>query len=230
MKSWLVRAFCLLGLVGCCTLQPPDPVPPRLVTAAERAEARSVALIEEDRAVCGGVWVGEDRILTALHCVLDEKEAEENVTYSTKEGTTTHPFELFSAKIERFDASVDLALLTTKGFFRPMWHEKAMLSTKVIHDGDEIDVIGSTKGLPFTYLHGQVSATREGFGLGFKVLQVSVAGVNGGNSGGGAFDASGRLVGIADYMMAVDDRMVPSIAFFTHRDILFRFLYPKREE
>jgi S1-C subfamily serine protease len=96
----------------------------------------------------------------------------------------------------------------------------------VIHDGDEVDVVGSTVGLPFTCFHGQVAATRVFDESPFKTLQLQVAGVNHGNSGGGAFDSHGALIGIADFMYGRGEETMQGMAFFVHRDSIFTFLYP----
>ena len=256
MKRLLV-AFALLVLGACRPLPPRTLAQPDLRTSAERAEDRSVAILRDTtHAMCGGVWLSPTTILTAFHCVSDAGKPSgiaefqamlkelgldvdagpewdptgQTVFYSDRAGTAAQPYTAYDAIVMRFDRKNDLALLSTGLEHRPEHHDTADVATRNIHDGDDVDIVGSTVGLPFTYVRGVVAATRqadENTGWKFKTLEIAAAGVNHGNSGGGAFDEHGDLIGIADFMLASRGGFggeVQGIAFFTHRDVIATFL------
>jgi hypothetical protein len=246
----LLATFALL-LLGACSPQRPASAPLRdAPNVAEKVEDKSVAILSGDHAICGGVWLSPSEILTAFHCVRDAGKPEtidafqsmldalhldvelpewdptgQEVQYSNKSGTVSHPYASYNAIVLRFDRENDLAILSTGLEDRVEAHTWAKVSGREIRDGDPVDVVGSTVGLPFTYLRGYVSATRPGDDVKpFKTLQLAVAGVNHGNSGGGAFDSHGDLVGIADFMIVHNGDEAQGIAFYTHRDVIAAFL------
>jgi serine protease Do len=129
---------------------------------------------------------------------------------------------VYTAIIDNVDVKYDLAILHVTTW--PLHHDYTQLSTRNIHDGNQVDVVGSTAGLPFSYSHGYVGATRQGDDFkSFKVLQVS-APIYFGNSGGGVFDMDGNLVGIADFVIFHAGFPVPCLGFAIHRDVIMSFL------
>lgn len=219
----------LFTLFGC------RPLPALTETSAESAEDKSVALVHyvdadgedvphllatEMKPYCTGVWVGQNQILTAAHCVAGLAKPEGTdptgrpLKYSRKDEVVLRLSH--DAFVEKFDDKHDLALVRTglSGL-----HEIAHLELGEIHDGDEVHIVGQTLGLWFSYCHGFIASTREAEDDSPKVFQIS-APVWFGNSGGGAFDADGRLVGIASYIR----RNGPELAFFVHRDVIKEFL------
>jgi hypothetical protein len=121
--------------------------------------------------------------------------------------------------VRAIDRKKDLALIHVGN---PAPHLVAVLSQATLHDGDELHIVGQTSGLWFTYVKGYISATRLDMGLGdimCKTLQVS-APIWFGNSGGGAWDSQGNLVGISSFML----RNTPNTGFFIHVDIIREFL------
>lgn len=229
MKSPLALAASVALLAACCGTGGPASPPVDLRTGAERAEAKSVAISLDGQAVCGGVWVAEDWILTSFHCVknngrpvtfsmLESLGVEvpawdpkgQPAAYIVERGGKVQP-----AKILRYDADEDLALLAATAPWPK--HEIAHVRSRAMRDGEELDIVGSTFGLAFSYCHGWVGASYDDY------LQVS-APIFFGNSGGGAFDERGELVGIADHLTGNANGIVPGLAFFVPQTALRAFL------
>jgi hypothetical protein len=241
-------------LCSCCGVSPPVAAPMAdMRTAAEMAEAKSAVIIGETsgKAICGAVWVSHDELATVAHCVkdvgrppvTDELEKLEEALgmkppwnavgkaahYSDVVGASHPPFAQYPIVIIKVDLENDLALLKvpmdSMGYSLIPPHDVARLATREIHKGEELDVIGSTVGLPFTYSHCYVAAVREPGSVGnyFRVIQVSGP-VYYGNSGGPAFDSAGALVGMADYMLGDEDGPYPDVSFFTHASVIEKFL------
>jgi S1-C subfamily serine protease len=57
------------------------------------------------------------------------------------------------------------------------------------------------------------------FGVEWKLFQVSSP-LFGGNSGGGVFDSTGKLIGIVSFIR----KNVPNMGFIIHQDAIFGFL------
>lgn len=204
----------------------------------------------ELHAYCTGVWVSKDVILTANHCVadlgkpaerlaieemFDESDLEEMglpawnpvgqvAKYSVQSDihglAGKKSFEM--GKVLASDEADDLALIKADKEGLPS-HPVATLSRDVIHDGDPLSVVGHTVGLWWSFIPGTVSATRTDLkthGIARPVLlQVSTSAFYG-NSGGGAWDANGNLVGICSFLAPA----VPNLVFFVHRDVVKSFL------
>lgn len=118
------------------------------------------------------------------------------------------------------DSNNDLALLKVTN---PIKHEYVTIANKNIFLGQKIHVIGHPASLEYTYHQGFVSGER------FRLfeekmqhyLQVSSAIFNG-NSGGGAFDAQGNLLGICSIYL----KEVPQISYFVHINEIKKFIEP----
>lgn len=124
------------------------------------------------------------------------------------------------ADVTSYTHSHDLALLTVTDKQIPA-HPFAHVSRAYIHNGDHLSVVGHPSGYWWTYSVAVVSHTRfmrGPFRHAFKVLHVN-GHVWFGNSGGGAFDSAGNLVGISSYISRG-----PGLAFFVHRDVIWSFL------
>jgi S1-C subfamily serine protease len=239
-SSCVLAAFAVVaGCLGCRAPVPPvSPPDPR--TSAERAEDRSVSLLdwEDSHPNCGGAWVSRTEILTARHCVEDNGKPvnpmadlfralgvevpewgegpEWDATgqaeyYHVKNDTKKYP-----AMIVKMDAKHDLALLVAED---PPPHDYAHIRLAPLHDGQELDVVGDTVGLEFSYSRCVVgAAVRDGW-------KLQVAGpVFFGNSGGGAFDSSGDLVGIALHMRSTSHGLTPDLSFWAGPRVLAEFL------
>jgi S1-C subfamily serine protease len=86
-----------------------------------------------------------------------------------------------------------------------------------------VHVVGHPVGFWWTYSSGYVSNTWSDIEgpepMRGQMLQVS-APVWNGNSGGGAFDEKGHLIGIASWI----SKAGPQLSFFVHRDVIIKFM------
>lgn len=204
----------------------------------------TVALIlkEEELAVyCGGVWIGENRILTANHCaevfgrsffqlpeefpydaVGDVITFINNVDYEKNEEIPSEVAWL--GIVSSVDKTHDLA--TIQVLSATSAHTIVNLTNEAIFSGKEIQTFGHKIGLAWSYDKGVVSSTRKMQGptmgdvtVETKVLQIS-APVWVGNSGGGAFDEKGNLLGICSWVTL----RAPNVSFFIHKEEIENFL------
>ena len=210
MRSALLFLFGLL--LGACTttqvaaVAPTAPIFDRVESAAS-LESKTVALVvsaeDETRAYCSGVWVSPTSILTANHCVKDEKFGD-LVDYVVR-GDVFAPGEVrerasistHGSLLYARDAAHDLALLRA---LVPPPHAHATVTLEVIRPGMFVQTMGQPLGLWWSYSSGDVAAVRvlDGGAVDLKdVLFVqTTAPTSPGNSGGALFDAYGQIVGI----------------------------------
>ena len=92
-----------------------------------------------------------------------------------------------------------------------------------LHVGDDVHIVGHTVGMWWSYTRGWVAQVRPGMDgpdgdKKYDCVQVS-APVWFGNSGGGAFNANGELIGISSFI-----RKVPNMSFFVDTEHLRTFL------
>ena len=229
----LFRISLLSFLVGCCTggiIQETTSSPSTAaqknksnVLEVEKLRQTTVAIVTNTLGLhipsCSGVWVDADVVLTAAHCADDPDVP--FVLISTLDDYAHD--KVRPATILASDPEVDLALLTVDTTGLPP-HPIARLSTQTPFPGNEVNIIGHTVGLDWTYSHGYVAAIREdlsgpGDKLFKKALQIS-APVWMGNSGGGAFDENGGLIGISSWV----SKNGPHLAFFVHVDLIELFM------
>ncbi len=138
--------------------------------------------------------------------------------YDTETGT--HVRNVHPCKVLATDWVHDLALVrATTDAMNPKVpdHAVAPLATDT-RVGDEVDIVGHPVGMWWSYTHGWVAQIRPNMrnvdNRPTNLLQIS-APVWFGNSGGGAFNSSGQLVGIASFI-----RAVPNMAFFVRYDVI----------
>ncbi len=215
----LRRVFALLCVIFAtfaCTSQPARA--PR-VSAGDFVN-QTVALYTTDRpdsVYCTGVWVAPHLILTAAHCTQD------SAVYSTSDeylGVDVQPKRLHYMSLKKIDRDHDLALYLT-GIDSPA-HQSASFALGPPKVGDELNFMGHNRGMSWSYKHGYVSQFREvnfapveGEALG-PWMQVS-APIDHGDSGGGAYNAQGELVGIAS-------RGVTNVCLYVHLDTIKGFV------
>lgn len=200
----------------------------------------------ELRAYCAGVWISQDVILTAEHCVddlgkppvlqllqalgadvQDWDPTGQPVTYSgwgdIKDEGVRKIRNAHQATVLAVDKDHDLALVkaTPDTMDAIPRHPVAELATEA-RVGDDVHIVGHTVGFWWSYTHGWIAQMRPGMlnpsEKRVNVIQIS-APVWFGNSGGGAFNADGELLGIASWL-----RNVPNISFFVDYTTIRTFL------
>ncbi len=169
--------------------------------------------------LCSAVWIKQGVLLTANHCV------KESILFSYSTLDDTDDVYRLAAPFAR-DEKNDLAILYVDPVTEPP-HDIAVLSDIDIESGESVDIVGHTVGLEWTYSKGYVAAIRTNMlGPGQtdaeKVIQISSPAWMG-NSGGGAFDDGGSLIGLCSWISTSG----PFLTFFIHRDTIKKFL--KRE-
>lgn len=175
-------------------------------TAATIADLtdKTVALVGEGRdggmhAYCSGAWVGPKIIVTAGHCVAgaelgDTKGYDLRGDVFSPDGVTERDVILpRGAHVIAVDAEHDVALLEADGIVPE--HGVAALADATT--GERVMTMGHPLGLWWSYSEGNVAAVRvQDTGEGETLYVQTTAPVSPGNSGGGLFDAQGRLLGV----------------------------------
>jgi len=234
----LLQIGLLSFIVGCCAganlstdISHPkvnSPPPTELEAKSKRIKfinGATVALVTPVSdsffiASCTGVWVSKGLLLTAAHCVDDDSAPV--FRYATEkdfEKMQARPALLIARSKEK-----DLALLVTDPSTRPEHEIAAIEESSVPSTGDVVDIVGHPVGYTWTYTRGYVSAIRDNakgpLTTEMKILQIS-APIWMGNSGGGAFNEKGNLIGICSWI----SKNGPQLAFFIHIDEIKTFLH-----
>lgn len=211
-----------IALMGCvCTAQTAS-VEPSRKKFVERLEDKTIALTDINKEgnmapYCSGVWVGKNKILTAAHCVDDKPVA----FYMVKDDIGADIVRM-AVKL-RVDENSDLALLMADPETTPA-HRTAELSKEKPWAGQKIYIEGHTASMWWTFSEGVVSSNiRTVFEDGkTPAIQISAPAWFG-NSGGGAFDDNGDLVGLCSWLSVKG----PNLTFFVPNDELKEFLKQK---
>lgn len=148
------------------------------------------------------------------------------IVNSEERGVFRKPSTVHVAEVVKHDTSHDLVLLKVLDQEKDVpTHAYAKLATKTPNVGSDVSIMGHVVGLYWTYTRGIVSAYREEDFLpiqpeGKKGPYTQIAGeVFKGNSGGGAFNEDGELVGIASFMAPAMNE-----CFFVHLETIRSFL------
>lgn len=133
---------------------------------------------------CSGVYIKENIILSAAHCVTMPENMELKEVWMKKGDESAR------ATVVKVDVKADLALLYTPMSGRPL-----KLASRVVR-GQDCWVIGNPLGLVDVLTKGIISSVdlvMEGEKASFMILDATVLP---GNSGGAVVDANYHLIGI----------------------------------
>lgn len=220
MKGCAFLMFALFGLTTCISTQKPiDTYQTNKRNFVESLESKTVALVNLNSTLdttpyCTGVWIGKKEILTAEHCV-DEITPKKGGIVFYQDINDFDKKIIKVAWIVKSNSIQDLALLEA---INPPEHPITNL-TKEVWDGQHVNIVGHTIGLWWSYIEGVVSSNRINSKEETKHVQISSPAWMG-NSGGGAFDDEGNLIGICSFVMPE----APLMSFFVHRDSIKNFL------
>lgn len=197
-----------------------------------------------DTPYCSGVWVGYDVILTAAHCVdyddpygffkllgADKPDPlGREVLYLVEKDVPlrgdVNPDDARHGKVTVFEKEIDLALITVDQTMMPRRHTIAWVERGPIKIGDNAHIMGHTVGYWWTYHKGIVSNERWTDGPHDSktlLFQLSVVTWSG-NSGCGAWNDAGHLIGISSWI----NTRASSMSFVVHRDTIVDFLSRNR--
>lgn len=216
--------FAALALFSLCCAPNRPPLSQDRITEAS-ADTVALMVARDDgsgyRPLCAGVWVSEEWILTANHCVMDDTDGIElpvaTMHYISDRDSDVVYQERDSDVVYR-DVEHDLALLRAKTW--PV-HRFAPVASASPRVGTELHVFGHPLGFLWTYTTASVAAVNVTdprlSGGPYLILQGAATH---GNSGGGAFDNQGRLVGICDRSASG----WPTVGFFIPVEVIVPFL------
>lgn len=237
----LLLVFCILLLfgTGCSVSQSP-------IKTIDQVERQSVALLETTndpakpyQIYCGAVWIGPTKLLTARHCITDVIKGDLHYLLGVKPDWQQLPGNFIPfvnynddlksyhwAMIVAYDSTNDLALLEVVDG----QHSFAPLTKSNGVRGEEIHIIGHTQRLPFNYFPGIVSAPSRDMSSYFEgeptIVMHITAPIGPGNSGGGAFNEGGELIGICSFIST----SIPMASFFVGPREIRKFLHDNQVE
>ena len=179
--------------------------------------------------MAGEVDTDDEEQVAMLKKQVEDLEDGFEATYMTASESTgiyREPKAIHKAKVLMHDTEHDLAMMVVTD---PPDHPITDVAGETPAVGEDVQVMGHPTGLTWTYTRGIVSAYRE---ENFRPVAsrhkkgpfLQVAGeVWKGNSGGGAYNMSGELIGIASFVAPA-----PNECFFVHLDTIKAFLARKR--
>lgn len=185
------RRFLLL--IACFRMLHPAPV---LALEAneifKRADPSVVVIVAEgtkraDDALGSGVIVKALDVVTSCHVVQNA------VRITVKQGSVQR-----SAKLRYQDVARDLCQIRLDDALPSGRPVAGYAASKDLEVGQQVFAIGSPRGLEHTISRGIVSALREMKEETGNLIQTDAA-ISPGSSGGGLFDAEGRLIGIITF-------------------------------
>lgn len=186
----------------------------------EKLENRTVAFVNiNDEGIlmpyCSGLWLVNNRILTAAHCIKNNVM----VFYLSKEDFDNGQM-LKTAFLTKISVKDDLALLLATEI---NYREYIKISEENPWTGLRLHIVGHTAGMWWSYAEGVVASSTKSESVIHKDVTDSIqvsAPIWMGNSGGGAFDEKGRLVGLCTRLLAY----VPNVGFFVPATVIKKFI------
>jgi hypothetical protein len=250
MRSILLLAFSLTWVSCCmgCGAHLAAKAPKQELVATLEAETVALVKLDDDgipQTFCAGVWVSPWHFVTAGHCIAHageplERAADDSISEQLGVKAENPPWDPIgqealytekgdiaysTAKVAAYSRGWDLGLVQVDPPYVP--HAFAHVSAGSIRDGDDVEIVGHPQRHMWSFARGYVSAVRpdepNSHGLPMPTLQIAGP-LSHGNSGGGAFDARGELVGIASYL----ESQANGMGFFVHRDAIRSFLQAAR--
>ena len=232
----------VLGLFSCtCFKGTPAVTNPSMTELVQRERDATVMLVENDQegnlaSYCSGVWINDEQILTAYHCVRDtdmfgmatSPEGSEigkkiEVAYYYDYMPLNHApsiiKESHTSVVIKLAPGSDLALLKINDAYHS--HHYAPVAQGAINDADPVTVVGHPLGygyvwLPGTIVYSEYMESPHGYII--KMLMITSSAYFG-NSGGAAFNMNGEVIGICSWLTRG-----PQMTFFVHRDEIAKFL------
>jgi S1-C subfamily serine protease len=181
---------------------------------------------------CAGVWVANNHILTANHCIAavaeyitehqkhnDDMSKPVNligldINYAVKSelDMSNKIDKIHKGKVSRIDAAHDLALIDVETDIPN--HMVAKIATHQQLIGEPVSSIGHPSHLTWSYISGIITAIRPvvpgaaSLKIYGPLIQIS-APLWHGFSGGGIFNSNGELIGISSFICAA----IPNVGF-----------------
>ncbi len=183
------------------------------------------------RAYCSGVWIGDDLIATAAHCVEGQNLTIEEQILQEIIGVVPDALgrEVLFASHNELDVNADggrlgvaspgiVVAVDTKhdvALVRvddaPL-HHIAPLASRTMSPGEVGHIVGHPGGELYSYTPAHIAAVRETDAPYGKTLMLQVfSGAYRGNSGGGLFDQEGNLQGVCSLLLSGSTN-----SFFVH--------------
>lgn len=135
-----------------------------------------------------------------------------------KEASDNDELNPYTASVIDMDPKNDLALLSLDNHVD---HEHVSLPKTDVFLGQQIHVIGHPAALEYTYHQGFISGSRYQMFENNMMHYIQVSSpVFNGNSGGGAFDKKGNLIGICSIFL----NGVPQVSYFVHTNEIKEFI------
>jgi Trypsin-like peptidase domain len=189
-----ILAACIVALASQSAKRSALPAPKALPTLSAqeifKRVSPSVMVVEsldangKVAAFGSGVMIAPGQVITNRHVI------EDGVSFRIE-----HDGKQWPAKLVRVDPDHDLAELSVAGLHAP---PVTVRDSSKLAVGETVYAVGAPEGLELTISEGLISGLRD-FDKG-RVIQTSAA-ISPGSSGGGLFDAEGRLVGITTFYL-----------------------------
>lgn len=144
---------------------------------------------------CSGVYIGDGIVITARHCVNKKSSVVEVILDDAGEEGFTLP-----AVVEWVSKTDDIAAYRVPQL-RNMDIASSELSCRTPKIGEPIEIVGNPLGEAFIHTWGRVAGNKRYTNTGIQVVGDEFpidAEIASGNSGGPVYDASGRVLGIAN--------------------------------